>query len=99
MAGILSVRGTLHLFIIDISAWAELQVDVGDDGVGGHIAQISGEICGKVDFLFFRISGCVSFSLGGDSIPAPPAPDLIKGMTLVSRPPPLVSAHGSCQPI
>jgi hypothetical protein len=99
MAGILSVRGTLHLFIIDISAWAELQVDVGDDGVGGHIAQISGEICGKVDFLFFSVSGCVSFSLGGDSIPAPPAPPLIKGMKLVSRSPALVTGTGVGKPI
>ena len=99
MAGILEVRGALHLFIIDISAWAELDVDVGDDGAGGHIAQISGDICGKVDFLFFSISGCVSFSLGGASIPLPPAPHLIKSLKLISRSPALVLGTGVDKPI
>jgi hypothetical protein len=99
MAGILGVRGTLHLFILDISAWAELSVDVGDDGVGGHISQISGDICGKVDFLFFSISGCVHFSLGGPSVDPPPAPALIKSLKLISRSPALVQGTGTDKPI
>ena len=74
MAGTLSVRGTLHLFIIDISAYAELDVDVGDDGHGGHVAQICGQVCGEVDFLFFSVSGCVSLTIGDSSVPVPDPP-------------------------
>jgi large repetitive protein len=99
IAGIFYVRGSLHLFIIDISAWAELDVDVGDDGQGGHIAQISGDICGEIHFLFFSISGCVHFSLGGDSVPAPPAPPLVKALKLISRSPALVQGTGVDKPI
>jgi large repetitive protein len=93
-AGVLYVRGSLHLFIIDISAWAELAVDIGDDGHGGHICQITGDICGKVDFFFFSISGCVSFTLGGDAVPVPAAPPLVKSLKLVSRSPALVAGTG-----
>ena len=93
-AGIMSVRGSLHLFIIDISAWAELAVDIGEDSQGGHVAQISGEICGEVDFLFFSVSGCVSFSLGGNDVATPAAPQLVKSLKLVSRSPALVSGTG-----
>jgi hypothetical protein len=99
MAGILSVRGTLHLFIIDISAWAELDVDVGDDGQGGKIAQISGHICGEVDFTFFSISGCVDFSLGGAAVPIPDPPPLVKSLKLISRSPALVVGTGVDKPI
>jgi hypothetical protein len=99
MSGIMTIRGTLHLFILDISAWADLHVDVGDDGHGGKIAQISGDICGEVDFLFFSISGCVSFSLGGASAPIPDPPPLVKSLKLVSRSPALVVGTGVDKPI
>jgi hypothetical protein len=99
LAGILTVRGTLHLFIIDISAWADLQVDVGDDGAGGKIAKIEGEICGKVSFLFFDIEGCVSFSLGADAVPIPDPPNLAKSLKLISRSPALVMGTGVDKPI
>jgi hypothetical protein len=98
-AGILSVRGTLHLFIVDISAWAELDVAAGDDGQGGRIAQISGDVCGEVDFLFFSVSGCVHFSLGGAAVPIPDPPPLVKSLKLVSRSPALVVGTGVDKPI
>jgi hypothetical protein len=99
MAGILVVRGTLHLFILDISAWAELDVDVGDDGAGGKIARISGKICGRVEFLFFSIEGCVSFALGADAVPIPDPPHLVQSLKLVSRSPALVMGTGVDKPI
>ena len=99
MAGILVVRGSLHLFIIDISAWAELNVDVGTKADGSNIAKIWGEICGRVEFLFFSIEGCVSFSLGGDSVPIPDPPALVKSLKLISRSPALVLGTGVDKPI
>lgn len=92
-AGILYVRGTLHLWIIDISAWAKLTVDMGSDPDGKKISLISGEICGEVEFLFFTVSGCVDFALGeGKNIPAPPS--LFKSLKLISRSPALVIGTG-----
>src|SRR5262249_44518171 len=95
MAGKMGGRGSLQLIIIDIDAWAELDVDVGDDGQGGHIAQISGDICGEVHFLFFSVSGCVHFALSADTVPVPPPPPLVKSLKLVSRSPALVAGSGT----
>ncbi len=99
LAGKFNVRGSLHLVIIDIDAWADLDVDVGDDGHGGHIAQISGDICGEVHFLFFSISGCVHFALNNVTPPAPIAPPLVKALKLVSRSPALAAGTGTDRPI
>ena len=99
LAGILSVRGTLHLFIVDIGAWAELQVAVGDDSAGGKVARIDGKICGRVEFLFFAVEGCLDFALGDDSVPIPDPPDLVKSLKLVSRSPALVLGTGVDKPI
>jgi len=99
LAGIMSVRGTLHLFIVDISVWAELDVNVGDDGQGGHVAQISGQVCGEVDFLFFSVSACVSLSLGSDAVPVPDPPPLVASLKLISRSPALVVGTGVDKPI
>lgn len=99
MAGILTVRGTLHLFIIDISAWADLHVDIGTKADGNKIAKIWGDICGRVDFFFFSVEGCISFSLGDDSVPIADPPDLVKLLKLVSRSPALVMGTGVDKPI
>jgi hypothetical protein len=103
MAGTLTVRGTLHLFILDISAWADLNVDIGErvnpDGTRDKLALICGDICGKVEFLFFSIEGCVSFSLGSSAGAVPPPPPLMKSMKLISRSPALVLGTGVDIPI
>ena len=99
IAGVLSVRGTLHLFIIDISAWAKLKVDVGEDAAHNKVSRIEGEICGRVEFLFFSIEGCVDFALGDSGVPIPDPPALAKGLKLVSRSPALVVGTGTDKPI
>jgi hypothetical protein len=99
MAGYLYMRGSLHLFIIDIGAYAELTADVGEDNTGAKIARLEGDICGEVDFFFFSISGCISFSLGASSVPIPDPPPLAKGVKLVSRSPALVVGTGVDKPI
>ena len=59
------VRGTLHVFIIDLERLGRPPVDIGEEPDGTKISRISGQICGRIEFLFFTIEGCVeSFSLG-----------------------------------
>ncbi|OJV41721.1 MAG: hypothetical protein BGO25_18850 [Acidobacteriales bacterium 59-55] len=99
VAGILTVRGSLHLFIIDISAYADLSVDIGSDPAGNNYHRIHGEICGKVDFFFFSVSGCVSFTLGDSTIPIPDPPPLVTSLKLISRSPALVTGTGVDKPI
>ena len=36
------------------------------------VSRISGQICGKIEFLFFTIEGCVDFAIGENSVPAAP---------------------------
>jgi hypothetical protein len=99
MAGKMEVRGKLHLFIVDISAWADLDVDVGEDQAHNKLSNISGDICGEVDFLFFSVSGCVHFTLSATTVPTPDPPDLVKTLKLVSRSPALVIGTGVDKPI
>ncbi len=99
LAGTLTVRGTLHLFIIDISAWADLHVDIGEDGAGNKTSHIWGDICGEVHFFFFSVKGCVSFSLGPDNVPPAPLPNLVASLKLISRSPALVLGTGVDKPI
>jgi hypothetical protein len=99
MAGKMNVRGTLHLFIVDISAWADLDVDVGEDQNHNKLSNISGDICGKVDFLFFSVSGCVHFTLSNTTVPVPDPPSLVKTLKLISRSPALVIGTGVDKPI
>src|SRR5262249_34022678 len=44
LTGILYIRGTLHVFIIDLSAWANLTVDIGEKPDHSKVSRISGEI-------------------------------------------------------
>ena len=99
LAGVMYVRGSLHLFIIDISAWAELRVAVGEDAAGNKLSRIEGEICGRIDLFFFSIEGCVGFALGAAGVPVPDPPALATGLKLVSRSPALVVGTGTDKPI
>ena len=94
LAGMLYIRGTLHLFILDISAWANLTVLVGELPDKTKVSRIEGEICGKVEFLFFSIEGCVEFALGASSTPTIAAPNLFQSLRLVSRSPALAMGTG-----
>ena len=94
LTGVLYLRGTLHVFIIDLSAWAKLTVDIGEKPDGSKVASISGQICGRVKFLFFSIEGCVDFALGQTSIPPVAPPELFQSLRLVSRSPALAVGTG-----
>ncbi|HMF77154.1 MAG TPA: hypothetical protein VK604_15960 [Bryobacteraceae bacterium] len=94
LTGTLYIRGTLHVFIIDLSAWAHLTVDVGKKPDGSKVSRISGEICGKVEFLFFTIEGCVDFAIGDSAAPAVEPPPLFESLRLVSRSPALAIGTG-----
>jgi hypothetical protein len=99
LAGILSIRGTLHVFIIDISAWANLTVEIGEMPDHSKVSRVSGQICGKIEFLFFTIEGCVDFAVGASSVPAVAPPELFQSLRLVSRSPALAVGTGVDKPI
>lgn len=94
VGGLLYIRGSLHLFIISISASADLTVQIGTRADGSEISRIDGEICGEIDLFFFTIKGCVDFHIGETAPIIPTAPDLIKTVTIVSRTPALVVGTG-----
>ncbi len=99
LAGILYIRGTLHVFIIDLSAWANLTLAIGELPDHSKVSRISGEICGRIEFLFFSIQGCVHFEVGASSVPVAPPPELFQSLRLVSRSPALAVGTGVDKPI
>lgn len=96
LAGRIYVSGELRLFIVSIGASAELQVRVGQENpdVPAQQPYVFGEVCGKVDFFFFSVKGCVSLKIG-DPPQMPPAPNLVAGVTLVGRGPLLIEGDGA----
>ncbi len=106
VGGVLYLRGELKLFIISISASANLVAQIGqrkevidDAEVRTEISRIDGEVCGKIDLFFFEIKGCVDFHIGEESKIFPPAPKLVTATSLVSRSPALVMGTGTDQGI
>lgn len=89
--GLLWLEGKLRLFIVSISATAELAVDA----IAGDVNQvfIQGKACGKVSFFIGSVSGCVSISLGDEPQIVPPG--LIGAVAMQSRSPALVQSQGS----
>lgn len=81
LAGGIYVQGELRLVIISISVSGEIEFLIAEGG-----SQLHGEFCGSIDFFFFSIEGCVSFSVGSaPTIPPPPPDPLISGLVLSDK--------------
>lgn len=96
IAGRIEARGELMLFIASLSARAQLDVRLGEvpgsnPVVNGYL--VEGEVCGSIDLFFFDIEACIDFRLEDNSPPDITIPDLLAGVSLVSRSPALV--HGT----
>lgn len=94
--GRLYLEGALHLFIVAIEASAaltvkaaEVEAEEGKPETKSLVTYIHGEVCGKINLLFFTLEACVGFELGTDP-DTPPAPALIRDLILQSRSPALV---------
>jgi len=87
-AGRVFIEGELRLFIVSIEANAKLVFRT-----NGVDTIIDGEVCGRVDFFFFSVKGCVGFTIGTDPA-APPPPEPIRDLMLQSRSPALVEGSG-----
>ena len=102
LGGIIYVRGELRLWIVGISARAELIAQVGSREVGGVIVDepyVHGEVCGSVDFFFFSVEGCVSLTIGDPTTPTPDPRPLVAGVSLIARSPALLEGTGTDGPI
>ncbi|CAM2069351.1 hypothetical protein SCOR_28530 [Sulfidibacter corallicola] len=86
MAGLFMFRGELVLWIISIEVSAELFMRLPP-------VYAEGEVCGKVDFFFFEIEGCVSVTLG-DPGAVEDLPDMVTNAFLQSYAPVIASGQG-----
>jgi len=92
--GRITLKGELHLFIVGIGVSAEARVMLSHDAF-----QFTATVCGKVEFLFFDVEGCVTMSFGrGEPVP-PPTPRLIRKLSLMSASPALLQGTGADRPI
>ena len=81
IAGALEIEGEIKLLVYSIAASADL--DFRHDSTG---TVFDGEFCGKVEFMFFSIKGCVRLRLGdGNPLAVPAPPPLITGLSLADR--------------
>ena len=81
LAGGIYVQGELRLIVISISVSGEIEFLI-----AAHGSRLDGEFCGKIDFFFFSIEGCVQFTVGTTpTIDAPPAEPLISGLVLSDK--------------
>jgi hypothetical protein len=83
LAGRAGISGELHLFIVSIGVSAFAEIFLADK------AQIRARVCGKVEFIFFDVEGCVTLELG-ERPSRPPAPKLVRELSLHSRMPALL---------
>ncbi|NWK95837.1 hypothetical protein DM806_09135 [Sphingobium lactosutens] len=66
----LYIEGELRLVIVSVSVRGNVKALITEQ----H-QSFSGEFCGKVDFFFFSVEGCVDCSFGSGSDPGIPIPD------------------------
>ena len=92
IVGNIYLDGELRLFIVSIEAHGTLLVKAPDP------TYIHGEICGRVDFFFFSVEGCVGFTVGSD-VRTLPAPALVRNLYLQSHAPVLTAGQGGDRPI
>ncbi len=100
--GRIYARGELRLFVVSVSASAELTVLSGRQRVtvGGVVREVErtwihGEVCGSVDLFFFEISACLELTIGDLPPPEVPPEGLVGGVALVSRSPALVEGSAT----
>jgi hypothetical protein len=86
MVGRVSLEGELRIFIVSIEASGHLDVEAPDP------TYLDGEICGKVDFFFFSVSGCVGLTIGSN-VRQLPTPDLLDSVFLQSHAPVLTAGQ------
>lgn len=79
--------GELRLFIISIEAHGVIDVEAPDP------TYVFARICGKVDFFFFSVEGCVKLSIGSN-VRQLPAPPLVRNLFLQSHAPVLTAGQG-----
>jgi hypothetical protein len=66
----LFIEGELRLFIVSVSVRGNVRALITEQA-----QTFSGEFCGKVDFFFFSVEGCVSVEFGSGNDPGVPVPD------------------------
>jgi hypothetical protein len=92
LVGRLYLTGELRLFIVSIEARGEFDIEAPNP------TYIHGKICGRVNFFFFSVKGCVQFSIGSKDRLLPP-PELIRGVYLQSFAPVITAGQGGDKPI
>jgi len=92
LVGRIQLDGELRLFIVSVGARGRLDVEAPDP------TYIRGEICGRVDFFFFSVEGCVSVEIG-PSPPDPPPPSIVRNVWLQSHAPVITAGQGGDRPI
>jgi hypothetical protein len=87
--GKLKLSGELHLFIVGVEASASAEVMITE-----NTFFVQAEVCGRVDFFFFDVEGCVSLELGEKPQQLPPVEPLLRAVSLHSRSPALLPGSG-----
>lgn len=88
--GLFYLRGTLHLWIIELEASAYLRLEVPP-------VFFVGRVCARVDLFFFELEGCVQIEFGSAS--TSPPPPLVQSVFLQSYAPVIVAGQGGDRPI